>query len=89
MGGMGGDTGFPHPHMNGGPRKYQCKMCPQVSLDCFGFLLDHYDNCILLSNPFLSEKRNCAANEFDIKKLGRHPFLRLMMVFRNNFVVKQ
>lgn len=30
MGGMGGDTVFPHHHMNGGPRKYQCKMCPQV-----------------------------------------------------------
>ena len=32
MGGMGGDAGFPHHHMNGGPRKYQCKMCPQVGL---------------------------------------------------------
>ena len=31
MSAMGGDVGFSHPHMNGGPRKYQCKMCPQVS----------------------------------------------------------
>ena len=30
MSAMGGDVGFSHPHMNGGPRKYQCKMCPQV-----------------------------------------------------------
>ena len=34
MGGMGGDTGlgFSHHHVNGGPRKYQCKMCPQVGI---------------------------------------------------------
>ena len=33
-GGMGGDGSLglhPHQHINGGaPRKYQCKMCPQV-----------------------------------------------------------
>jgi len=31
MSAMGGDpAGFPHHHMNGGQRKYQCKMCPQA-----------------------------------------------------------
>lgn len=31
MSAMGGDpVGFPHHHMSGGQRKYQCKMCPQV-----------------------------------------------------------
>lgn len=29
MSGMGAEAGFSH-HMNGGSRKYQCKMCPQV-----------------------------------------------------------
>ena len=36
MGAMGGDVGvgFSHHHINGGGRKYQCKMCPQVGIVC-------------------------------------------------------
>ena len=36
MGAMGGDggVGFSHHHINGGGRKYQCKMCPQVGTLC-------------------------------------------------------
>ena len=36
MSAMGADpVGFPHHHMNGGQRKYQCKMCPQVGESFF------------------------------------------------------
>ena len=54
MSAMGADpVGFPHHHMNGGQRKYQCKMCPQVGES---FLMSLKSSrvlrCILILRPW-------------------------------------
>lgn len=43
MSAMGGDpVGFSHHHMNGGQRKYQCKMCPQVGATVLFITFNHH-----------------------------------------------